>query len=433
MSVFAKASASRSVRTLVTGVALIGVSALLLTGCSNGAATAPSDSAAPTADSADVKTVAAGDRDLTLKIGALAPQSGVLAFLGPPQVAGVALAVQDINALGLGITVEAINADEGDTTTDVATGSVIDLIGQDVTAIVGAAASAVTRTVIDSITGAGIVEVSPSNTGLDFTTYNDGGLYFRTSPSDLLQGEVLGTKIAEDGVSTLGLIVVNDAYGTGLADVITSTFEGTGGKVVATSLFNTGETNFTSQISDVTAEDPDAIAIVTFDQSISIVPALVAGGFPGDKLYFVDGSLKDYSTNFSAGLIAGSQGTAPGLDLATLGEFQSRLLEIDPTLKDYLYAAEAYDAVMLIALAAYAGNDVSGESIASYMQQVSGGSGDGTKVEDFGAAAEALANGEQVDYDGFSGPITLDENGDPTEATIGIYKYAEDNTYSRTN
>ncbi|TFD87689.1 ABC transporter substrate-binding protein [Cryobacterium serini] len=432
MSVFAKASASRSVRTLVTGIALIGVSALLLTGCSTGAAPTPTDTETAVAGS-DVNEIVAGERDLTLKIGALAPQSGVLAFLGPPQVAGVALAVQDINDLGLGITVEAINADEGDTTTDVATGSVTDLIGQDVTAIVGAAASAVTRTVIDSITGAGIVEVSPSNTGLDFTTYNDGGLYFRTSPSDLLQGEVLGTKIAEDGVSTLGLIVVNDAYGTGLADVITSTFEGTGGKVVATSLFNTGETNFTSQISDVTAEDPDAIAIVTFDQSISIVPALVAGGFPGDKLYFVDGSLKDYSTNFSAGLIAGSQGTAPGLDLATLGEFQSRLLEIDPTLKDYLYAAEAYDAVMLIALAAYAGNDVSGESIASYMQQVSGGSGDGTKVEDFGAAAEALANGEQVDYDGFSGPITLDENGDPTEATIGIYKYAEDNTYSRTN
>lgn len=431
MSVFAKASASRSVRTLVTGIALVGVSALVLTGCSNGAATTPSDT--QTTAASDANEVVAGERDLTLKIGALAPQSGSLAFLGPPQVAGVALAVQDINDLGLGITVEAINRDEGDTTTDVASQSVTDLVNQDVTAIVGAAASAVSRTVIDTITGAGIVQVSPSNTGLDFTTYDDGGLYFRTSPSDLLQGEVLGNKIAEDGVSSLGLIVVNDAYGTGLADVITSTFEGTGGEVVATSLFNTGESNFTSQISDVTAADPDAIAIVTFDQSKSIVPALVAGGFPGDKLYFVDGSLKDYSADFPAGLVVGSQGTAPGLDLETLGEFQSRLLEIDPTLKDYLYAAEAYDAVMLIALAAYAGNDISGESIASYMQQVSGGSGDGAKVEDFGAAAEALANGEQIDYDGFSGPITLDENGDPTEATIGIYEYAEDNTYSRTN
>lgn len=289
------------------------------------------------------------------------------------------------------------------------------------------------RTIIDQITGAGVVQVSPSNTGLDFTTYDDGGLYFRTSPSDLLQGEVLGNKIAEDGVSTLGLIVVNDAYGTGLADVITSTFESTGGQVVATSLFNTGESNFSSQISDVTAADPDAIAIVTFDQSKSIVPALVAGGFPGDKLYFVDGSLKDYSADFPAGLIAGSQGTAPGLDLSTLGEFRSRLLEVDPKLKDFLYAAEAYDAVMLIALAAYAGNDVSSATIASYMRQVSGGSGDGVKVEDFGSAAAALAKGEQIDYDGFSGPITLDENGDPTEATIGIYKYAEDNTFTRIN
>ena len=42
-----------------------------------------------------------------------------------------------------------------------------------------------------------------------------------------------------------------------------------------------------------------------------------------------------------------------------------------------------------------------------------------------------LAEGEQIDYDGPSGPITFDENGDPTEATIGIFEYGDDNTYSR--
>ncbi|WP_105033308.1 ABC transporter substrate-binding protein [Cryobacterium aureum] len=434
MSVFAKASASRSVRTLVTGVALIGVSALLLTGCSNGAATAPVESAAPTADAAaDFKPVEAGDRDLSLKIGTILPQSGGLAFLGPPEEAGVQLAVNDINEAGLGINVEAIFRDSGDTTTDTATVSVTDLLSQDVTAIVGAASSGVSKTVIDQITGAGVVQFSPANTSPDFTTYADNGLYWRTAPSDLLQGEVLGNQIADDGNATLGLIVLNDAYGTGLAKATRASFEAAGGEIVAESLFNEGESNFASQIAEVTAEAPDAIALITFDQSKVIVPDLVAGGFAGDKLYFVDGNLKDYSADFAADLITGSKGTLPGLDTATLGDFTARLLEVDPTLTDYSYAAESYDAVMLIALAAYAGNDVSGESIASYLRQVSGGTGDGTTVTDFAEAADALAAGEQINFDGFSGPITFDENGDPTEATIGLYEYNSDNTYSRTN
>ena len=433
MSVFAKAPSSRSVRNLVTGIALVGVSALVLTGCSNGAATTPSDSAAPSAEAADFQPVEAGDRDLTLKIGTILPQSGGLAFLGPPEEAGVQLAVNDINAAGLGINVDVTFRDSGDTTTDTATVSVTDLLSKDVSAIIGAASSGVSKTVIDQITGAGVVQFSPANTSDAFTTYADNGLYWRTAPSDVLQGEVLGTQIADDGNATLGLIVLNDAYGTGLAKYTSDAFEAAGGEVVAEALFNEGDSNFASQIAEVTAADPDAIALVTFDQAKVIVPALVGSGFPGDKLYFVDGNVADYSADFAAGLIEGSKGTLPGLDTASLGDFTTRLLEVDPTLTDYSYAAESYDAVILIALAAYAANDTSGESIAGYLRQVSGGTGDGTKATDFAEAAAALKAGDQVDFDGFSGPITFDENGDPTGASIGIYEFGADNKYTRIN
>jgi ABC-type branched-subunit amino acid transport system substrate-binding protein len=432
MSVFAKASASRSARAVVTGVAIFGVSALLLTGCSTDAAETPA-SDAPAADSSDVTAIEAGDRDLSLKVGTILPQSGGLAFLGPPEEAGVQLAVDEVNAAGLGIDIEAILRDSGDTTTDTATVSVTDLLSQDVSAIIGAASSGVSKTVIDQITGAGVVQFSPANTSADFTDYEDNNLFWRTAPSDILQGEVLGNLIAEDGNSTLGLIVLNDSYGTGLAEYTTTAFEAAGGEVVATSLFNEGDSNFAAQIAEVTAANPDAIALITFDQAKVITPALVGGGFPGDSLYFVDGNLADYSADFAAGLVEGSKGTLPGLDTATLGDFTDRLLEVDPALTDFSYAAESYDAVILIALAAYAANDTSGEAIASYLQQVSGGSGEGTKVTDFASGAEALAAGDQIDYDGYSGPITFDENGDPTDATIGIYEFGADNTYTRIN
>lgn len=432
MSVFAQASASRSVRAAVTGIAILGVSALLLTGCSTDAAE-PAASNAPAATSSEFNEIKAGDRALTLKVGTILPQSGALAFLGPPEEAGVKLAVEEVKAAGLGIDIEAILRDSGDTTTETATVSVTDLLSQDVSAIVGAASSGVSKTVIDTITGAGVVQFSPANTSAEFSDYDDKGLYWRTAPSDVLQGEVLGNLIAEDGNSTLGLIVLNDSYGTGLAKFTSEAFEAAGGKVVATSLFNEGDSNFASQIAEVTAENPDAIAIVSFDQAKIITPALVGGGFPGDKLYFVDGNVADYSEVFAPGLIEGAKGTVPGLDTATLGDFTDRLLAIDPTLTDYSYAAESYDAVILIALAAYAANDTSGEAIASYLRQVSGGTGKGTKVTDFASGAALLAKGEQIDYDGYSGPISFDENGDPTDASIGIFQFGADNKNTRIN
>ncbi len=429
MSVFAKATASRSARAAWTGVALAGVSALLLTACSSGAP-APAESEEP-ADTGDALEIEAGERDLTLKVGTILPQSGTLAFLGPPEEAGVALAAQEINDADLGLTIEVIYRDSGDTTTDIATVSVTDLLSQDVSAIIGAASSGVSFTVIDQITAAGVVQFSPANTSPDFTDYEDNGLYFRTAPSDLLQGEVLGTQIAEDGASTLGLLVLNDPYGTGLAAATSEAFEAAGGEVVAEELFNTGDSNFDAQLSAINAANPDAVAVITFDEAKVVVPALVGSGYPGNQLYFVDGNLADYSADFAPGLIAGAKGTLPGPKLED--DFRERMLAVNPDLADFSYGPESYDATMLIALAAYAANSTEGADIAEYLRQVSGGSGDGETVSTFEDAAALLTEGEQVDYDGPSGPITFDENGDPTEATIGIYEYGDDNTYTRIN
>src|SRR5690554_3010082 len=102
MSVFAKVSTSRSRtrKTVIGGIAAIGAAALVLTGC------APTES--------DNGNTGGEERDLTLKIGTLLPQTGGLAFLGPPEEAGVALAAKEINEANLGIQVEIVYGDSGD-------------------------------------------------------------------------------------------------------------------------------------------------------------------------------------------------------------------------------------------------------------------------------------------------------------------------------
>lgn len=419
MTVFTR---SRSAK-IIAGIALVSASALVVSGCSS----TPSDEPSGGGD----KPAA----DLTLKLGSLLPQTGSLAFLGPPMESGVGLAVQEVNDADAGITIDLTAEDEGDTDTKAYETSITKLQGAGVTAIVGAAASGVSKLILDGNVSAGILQISASNTSPDFTAWDDDGLYFRTAPSDLLQGEVLGNLIAEDGAKTLGIIYQNDAYGTGLDAAIKETFEGTGGQVVAEASFNVGDAQFDAQVETIKAQNPDAVAIVSFDQFKTIAPLLVNAGISADKFYMVDGNLSDYGSEIPVSL-EGAQGTKAGPALED--DFTDRLQtywtgEGNPEVKDFTYAAEAYDAVVLVALASLAAGSTEGKDIAAKMQEISGGSGDGEKCTTFADCAKIINDGGTADYDGYSGEVTFDEAGDPQGATIGIYKYNAENTIERTN
>jgi branched-chain amino acid transport system substrate-binding protein len=413
MSVFSKVG---------SGIAILAASALVLSGCA-------ADAAAP-----EATEEASSSEALVLKIGTALPLTGTLAFLGPPEEAGVALAVQDINEANLGITVEVVYGDSGDLDNKAYETEIPRLLNEGVSAIVGAASSGVSLQFIDQVTGAGVVQFSPANTSPDFTTYEDNGLYFRTAPSDLLQGDVLGNLLAADGHETLGMLVLNDAYGTGLAGATKAAFEAAGGSVVAEPTFNSADTNFTSQISTLLAAAPDAIVIIAFDETKTIIPELVSQ-FDAANIYFVDGNLANYSEDFPAGTLTGVKGTLPGLNIDTIADFTTRMNENwvalgnDDLAGVFAYGPESYDAVVLLALAALAAGATDGVSIAEKLQEVSGGSGDGTKCTSFAECAEIINGGGVADYDGVSGPITFDDAGDPTEAEIGVYIYQEDNTY----
>ena len=385
---------------------------------SGGATTAPGAGGSVPASTTTTET--------PLKIGSLLPTTGSLAFLGPPEIAGVNLGIKEVNDAGgvLGKPVEVIHRDSGDTKTDIATQSTTALLGSGVSAVIGAASSGVSKTVINQITGAGVIQFSPANTSPDFTTWDDKGLYWRTAPSDVLQGKVLGNYMATCGAQTVGMIVLNDAYGTGLAKNVKSAFEAAGGKVVAEELFNEGDSQFSSQVDKVIASKPDAIALITFDQAKSIVPLMTGKGIKATQMFMVDGNTSDYSKDFQAGTLKGAQGTIPGT--FAKDDFKKKLLAIDPALKDYSYAGESYDAVNLIALAAEAAKSTKGTDIAKQLKAVSEA---GEKCTDFASCVTLLRNGKDIDYDGQSGPVTFSDAGDPTEAYIGIYEYQDDNTY----
>jgi branched-chain amino acid transport system substrate-binding protein len=421
MSVFTRSRKT----TILGGIALAGATALVLAGCSGGnTGGEPSEPAAgPT-------------EELSLKIGTALPQTGNLAFLGPPEEAGVAYAMSQINAAtaDTGLDIDVVFGDSGDTDNKAYEVEIPRLLSEGVSAIIGAASSGVSLQFIDQVTGAGVIQFSPANTSDAFTTYDDNGLYFRTAPSDVLQGEVLGNLIAEDGHQTLGMIVLNDSYGTGLAGYVQEAFEAAGGEVVAQPTYNTGDTSFDAQISEVLAADPDAIALITFEEVKTILPGLF-GQFPAENLYFVDGNLAQFGDEFPAGSLTGAKGTFPGTNVDDLADFTTELNDFwvsegNEELTEYTYGAESFDATILLALASLAAGSTDSAAIAEKLIEVSGGSGDGEKCSTYAECAEIIVGGGTADYDGISGPITFDEVGDPTEAVIGIYQFDEENMYS---
>ena len=137
-----------------------------------------------------------------------------------PSSQRVELAVKHINEAGgvNGAPVEWLSGDSGDNG-EVANATVDRLLAEDVDAFIGAASSGVSLTVIDKITQAGKIQFSPANTSPTFTDYADNGLYFRTAPSDVVQGAALADLMIADGAETAAFLVLNDSYGTGLSEV----------------------------------------------------------------------------------------------------------------------------------------------------------------------------------------------------------------------
>ena len=158
-------------------VAVLGAASLALAACSSDSGDADAgatteESAEATAEEAPEEAAADECVSAALVLGSMLPATGDLAFLGPPEFAGVEMALEEIDAAGgvLGSPVTYIEGDSGDTTTDIASQTVDSQLAQGVNAIIGAASSGVSLTVIDKITTNGVVQFSPANTAPNLTT-----------------------------------------------------------------------------------------------------------------------------------------------------------------------------------------------------------------------------------------------------------------------
>ncbi len=294
------------------------------------------------------------------------------------------------------------------------------------------------------------VIISPSATSPDLTGVDDRlhpddkyGLFWRTCPSDLIQGKVLAEKVIPPMSGDIAVIYLQDAYGEGLATVFRKTYglkESDSFPLEEADLSNA--TKLTAVVDKVTAYAPKGIVVITtigadaikVVTALAAVPALVATPF-----YFTDGA-KDATALLNPALsadvkaiIQGAKGTAPASPSGTSYEtLKANLTKEDMALdpSSFSFLAQSYDATLVgaygIIAASKSGPAYDGLNVAAGLAHLSAGKTINLDPTEWLSGVGELRSAGQINVAGISGPLDFDPVTGEAPAQIEIWKAAAD-------
>jgi len=402
---------------------------------SSSEATSESSSEAPAESSESSSSEApTGDTGAAFKFGYVFPETGDLAFLGPPQIQAAKYAISLINEAG-GINGQPVpDIVAGDEAGDAALASqaATNEVNAGVNAILGAAATGMTMAIIDKVVSAGVAECSGSNTGVILTDYagkKNGStqLYYRTAPSDALQGPVLGNMVLKDGWSNVAVVARGDDYGKGLAQATADAITAGGGTVVLNDVYDPKTTDFSGLVEKIKAANPDAVVTVSFEEGFQLWKQLFAAGLTPDKvgIYGADGmhsadAPKDFP---DPKIVDGAGGTAPAS--ADNPDFVKALKAFAPDLTETQFASQVYDCANIFALAA---DQAKSNNAMDWAQYVNGITKDGTECNNYADCKKLVDAGTDIHYIGAAGDLSFTDAGEPGKATIETWRYENGGT-----
>ena len=367
--------------------------------------------------------------DEPLKIGFLADFSGPLAEFGPAIQTGVELAIKHLNEAGgvLGHPVELVVGDTGLDPTQ-ATEEARRLIEvEGVSAIVGPLASSITLAVTESVAAqAGVSIISPSATSPQLSIAEDDDFLFRSTTSDAAQGPVLAQLAADQGLSNVGVLYLNDPYGQGLADAFAGAWGGDANLVS----IEDGQASYLSELQQAADNGAQALVAIAFPQQAEVFlrEALEQGLF--DHFLFVDGTKsQDLIDAIGGEYLNGMQGTAPaaGPESDSLRAFNEAYVAEYGELSPLPFIREAYDAAIAVGLAAAIAGSTDSGAIRDSLRAAAAPPGESVSAgaDGIAAALDAILNGDEINYAGAATSLDWDANGDVTSGYIGVWQYTD--------
>jgi ABC-type branched-subunit amino acid transport system substrate-binding protein len=368
-----------------------------------------------------------------LKVGVLAPLTGDLDDLGAAGAEAARIAGAEVNRAaedaGAELRMELVVEDTG-TDAQGSQEAATKLIESDgVSALAGPwSSSEVYPTAENVAVPSGIPLLTPSSTEAAVTDILDDGLVARTAPSDALQAPVLADLVADAIGSEATLVTAhrNDAYGNGLMAAFTEAWEAGGGTVLRNVSYNPEATSLDSEARQIARGNPDGWVIIDYPGTWTTMGAALVrtGRWDPARTFSADGLRSESLPNETSGAATeGMRGTAPTSIDAPAGEAFHRLWRATTDLPRQTYDANNFDAVIVLALAAAAAGSTDPGDIADELQAVTSPPGEKHTFETLDQAIAAAEAGEDVDYEGASGPIDLDANGDPSASDYITWIY----------
>jgi len=350
--------------------------------------------------------VATGALAEDVKLGIHFGFTGPIESLTGHMADGAELAMKEVSDSGMlldGMTVTPMRVDSGCIDNGLAVSNGERLIADGVAGIVGSDCSGVTGALLQNVAiPNGMVMISPSATSPGLTTMEDNGLFFRTSPSDAREGEVMAEILQERGVKSIALTYTNNDYGKGLADAIETSFKALGGEVTIVAAHEDGKADYSAEVGALASAGGDILVVAGYlDQGGAgiIKAALDAGaweqfGLPGGM---IGDSLPENigpDLNGSYGQIAGSEGE--GIDNFVKIAEAAGFLGASP------YTPESYDAAALLLLAMQAAGSVDPAVYKDKILDVANAPGEKIYPGDLAKALELIKAGTDIDYVGAS-------------------------------
>ena len=375
-------------------------------------------------------TATRADEKAGLKIGLLMDFSGGSVEVLRDRQRGFELAIKHVNDGG-GVHGLPVATAMGDTTANpkMAVAEARRLIEvEHVHAIVGPNSSAASLPIAERVVGpAGVPTISFSATSPELTRVPDDDFFFRVALSDVSQGPVLARVVRERGFDNVGLLYVDDAWGRGLAGAFGSAWTGT----IRSVDVERDQAGFPSELREAAGGGAQALVVIAPGKlaEAMVREALVSGLF--DQFAFGDAAKRPSLVRAIGGIrLGGMYGTGPATapERAASAEWEVAYVDEHGGLPVRAYVKETYDATVALALAAQAAERLDGAAIRDRLRAVGAGPGIVVNAGPRGIAdaLRILAGGGAIDYEGASGSMDWDANGDLRRGHIGVWRFTQD-------
>ena len=374
-----------------------------------------------------------------IQIGAALPLTGALAQQGAIRELIVRTAVDEINERG-GIDGRLLELTVRDTRTEAEAGAaaVTELIKEvGVVAIVGPASSAVVEAATPIARDNRIPLVAPSSTASRLINIEDDGYMFRPVPNDNVQGLAMAyylTRKATPSVMNVAIVHVSGLYGEGLADTFSKAFVASGGAISETVTFdqNLDETQAAQVMDSLGAAPPEMIVLIALEgDGQKLVDAWKSDArLASTRFFFADGLRSQGFVDSLPPELDGSLGSSPTFPLAgdAFRHFDAAFERVkDESASNYGFSANYWDAVYLVALGLlqqsvqHPDEELGGARLRDSISSVSRSPGQTKHTGQWHDIVTLVSRGQDVDYDGASGPVDFDDAGE-TVSPFEIWK-----------